>query len=136
MKNKYKKQLQLLILVNNTHIQKQENELAKLNGKKKKLLEDLDEKDKAITALKEEKNHFKVNYFPSLPSKIFNMEQVNFFRNTLESYESRVMEARKQKEKVQKEIEVVEAAIIKHRAALKKYTFKNEKYDVLKLTYG
>ncbi|MES2615806.1 MAG: hypothetical protein V4591_10375 [Bdellovibrionota bacterium] len=136
MKHKYKSQIQTLIKVNNTHIQKQENEILKLMGKKNKLLKDLDEKDKAITELIKEKTHFKTNYFNSLPSKIFATEQVNFFRNHLEMFEARVVDARSQKDKVQKEIDTVQANILKHREALKKYSFKNEKYDYLKVSFG
>lgn len=136
MKSKYKSQIQTLIKVNHTHIQKEENEILKLVGKKNKLLVDLDEKDKAITKLVEEKTHFKLNYFKTLPSKIFATEQVNFFRNHLEMFEARVQDARAQKDKVQKEIDAVQASLAKHRAELKKYSFKNEKYDYLKVSYG
>ncbi len=136
MEKKYKTQIQTLIKVNNTHIQKQENEIMRLMGKKKKILKELDAKDKAITELIKEKTNFKGNYFKTLPSKIFATEQVNFFRNKLELYSARVDEARTEKEEVQKELEAVETDILKHRAALKKYSFKNEKYDVLKLSYG
>ena len=136
MKNKYKGQIQTLIKVNNTHIQKQENEILKLMGKKTKLLKELDDKDKTITNLIKEKTDFKLNYFKTLPSKIFATIQVNFFRNTLEMFEAKVVDARAQKDKVQQEIDVVQSDILKHRAALKKYSFKNEKYDYLKLNYG
>lgn len=136
IQNKYKVQIQTLIKVNNTHIQKQENEIIKLMSKKAKLLTELDEKDKEITTLVNEKTHFKLNYFKTLPSKTFATQQVNFFRNTLELYESRIVNARSEKEKVQNNIDAVIADILKHRAALKKYSFKNEKYDVLKLNYA
>jgi adenylate kinase len=134
--NKYKGQIQTLIKVNNTHIQKQENEILKLTGKKNKLLKELDDKDKAITKLIKEKTDIKLNYFKTLPSKIFATVQVNFFRNTLAMFEAKVVDARAQKDKVQQEIDEVQASILKHKDALKKYSFKNEKYDYLKVRFG
>lgn len=135
MKHKYKEQILTLIKVNKTHIQQHENELVKLNAKRIKLLAELDLKDKAITELINEKTSFKLNYFKTLPSKIFATKQVKFFRNKLELFESKILDARSQKDKVQKEIDDVQTQILKHRAELKRYTFKNEKYDVLKLRY-
>ena len=134
MKLKYKSQIQTLIKVNNTHIQKQENEILKLMGKKNKLLKDLDEKDKEINTLVDEKTHFKTNYFKAIKS--FGTVQINYFRNHLSMFEAKVVDARAQKDKVQKEIDAVQVGILKHRAALKKYSFKNEKYDYLKVAYG
>ena len=134
LKNKYKNQIQTLIKVNNTHIQKQENEILKLMGKKNKLLKDLEEKEQALNKIESERNHFKLTYFKAL--KVFNNEQVNFFRNHLSQFEAKIADALLQKNKVQKEIELVQASLLKHRTALKKYSFKNEKYDYLKLSYG
>ena len=134
MKLKYKKQIQTLIKVNKTHIQRQESEILKLMGKKNRLLKDLDEKDKEIIQLDNERTHFKVNYFKSI--KKFGTVQINHFRNHLSIFDAKIVDARSQKDKVQTEIDAVQEEILKHKAALKKYTFKNEKYDYLKTSYG
>ncbi len=136
MKKQYKNQLQTLVKVNNTHIQKEENEIAKLTGQRRKLVAELEEREKKIQDLIKERDHFKVNYFKSLPTKTFGTEQVNFFRTTLEMFESRILEARKEKQKVIQNIETVDKNLKKHREAYKKYSFKNEKYDVLKLRFS
>lgn len=131
-----KTQINTLIKVNNTRIQKQENEIAKLMAKKNKVLNLLDEKDKEIQDMILERNDFKSNYFKKLPGKVFNTQQVNFFRNNLEIFEFKITDLRSQKEKIQKELNLIELNISKHKAELKKYSFKHEKYDYLKLSFG
>jgi hypothetical protein len=134
MQKKYKKQIQTLIQVNNSHIQKQENEILKLVGKKNKLLEDLEQKERSLTKITDEKNHFKANYFKAM--KVFGNEQVNFFRNSLTQFDGKITQARVLKDKTRREIEMVEANLLKHRNELKKYTYKNVKYDYLKVSFG
>ena len=123
--NKYKSQIHGLIKVNNTHIQKQENEILKLTGNKNELLKNLNKKDREISKLVAEKTDFKINYFKTIKS--FGTVQINFFRNHLSIFEAKVADMRTQKDKIQKDVDTVEAQILKHKAELKKYSFKNEK---------
>lgn len=134
MHKKYKKQIQTLIQVNNSHIQKQENEILKLVGQKNKLLKELEEKERSLNKITDEKNDFKANYFKAI--KVFGNEQVNFFRNSLSQFDAKISQARVLKEKTRRDIDMVEANLLKHRNELKKYTFKNEKYDYLKVSFG
>ena len=125
---KYKVQIATLIKVNQTHIQQQENEILKLMTKKTK--------ESEIQILAKEKANFKENYFKTLPSKFFSAQQVNFFRNCLEKYDFQMSNLLVQKQKIQSEIDELLTEVKEHRDKLKKYSFKNEKYDYLKLSYG
>jgi flagellar biosynthesis chaperone FliJ len=132
-KHKYKTQIQTLIKVNDTHIQKHENEILKLVGKKNKLLKELELKLQEIREISQQKFEFKTSYFKTI--KKFGAEQVNFFRNQLLVFDANIESENLKKNKIQKDIDSVEQNIQKHRIALKKYSFKNEKYDYLKVNY-
>jgi chromosome segregation ATPase len=133
---KYKAQINTLIKVNHTHIQKQEAEILKQMGQKTKIQFSLQEKEAEIQILQKEKLHFKENYFKTLPSKVFSTQQVNFFRNSLEKFDFQIQELQRQKQKILADLEALEQEIKKNRDKLKKYSFKNEKYDYLKVVYG
>ena len=133
---KYKVQIATLIKVNQTHIQQQENEILKLMTKKTNLMFSLEAKESEIQILAKEKANFKENYFKTLPSKFFSAQQVNFFRNCLEKYDFQMSNLLVQKQKIQSEIDELLTEVKEHRDKLKKYSFKNEKYDYLKLSYG